>query len=126
MSDMKKTTKELTEFQLKVKALLDEADLDVINCLFQSEVNNQCEIHSYYSGAEEFNYKVSGTIMKIEHQDNYGGEGQGEEYWSVYKFTDGTNETYVKFDGWYQSYNGSEFSEWFFVNPVVKQVTFYE
>lgn len=126
MSSMKKTTKELTEFQLKVKALLDDADSDVINALFQSETGRYCIIPDYYTGAEAFNNSVASAKLDIKHQDNYGGEGKGEEYWSVYKFTDGTNETYVNFDGWYQSYNGSEFTKWFFVNPVVKSVTFYE
>ncbi len=59
--------------------------------------------------------------ITFENQDSYGGEGQGDSYWSVYKFTRGDESVYVQFDGWYQSYNGSEFTEWFFVEP--KEVT---
>lgn len=125
-SDMKETTKELTEFQIKVKDLLDEASSDVINALFQSEVSSSCEIRSYKDGAEEFNNTVASAKLKIEHQANHGGEGEGEDYWSVYKFTNGTDESYVKFQGWYQSFNGSEFTEWFFVEPKQKMVTVYE
>lgn len=50
----------------------------------------------------------------------------GDEYWSVYSFTDGKETVYIKFDGWYQSYNGSEFTEWFFVEPKQKTVTIFE
>jgi len=59
------------------------------------------------------------------HVDNYGGEGQGDEYWSVYEFTRGKDNVYVKFSGWYQSYNGSEYDEYFFVEPKEKVVTEY-
>lgn len=53
--------------------------------------------------------------------DEYGGEGMGEEYWTIYKFSRGNEEVYVKFDGSYQSYDGSTYDSWFFVTP--KQVT---
>ena len=56
-----------------------------------------------------------------------GGEGDGEECWAVYKFyNDAGDEAYVKFDGYYQSYNGSEYQEFFIVEPVQRMVTFYE
>ena len=123
MSSMKKTTKELTEFQLKVKALLDDADSDVINEFFRSElINTDC---GEWDSDEICTFKSS-CELEFHHQDNQGGEGQGEDYWSVYKFTDGTNETYVKFDGWYASYNGSGFSEWLFVESKQKMITVYE
>lgn len=57
--------------------------------------------------------------------DNHGGEGEGEDFWSVYKFTDGTDEVFVQFDGWYQSYNGSTFNKFFFVTPKEVMVTQY-
>ena len=122
MSSMKKTTKELTEFQLKVKALLDDADSDVIDEFFGSEMNIDCKrwdsdvICTFKSSCE----------LEFHHQDNQGGEGQGEDYWSVYKFTNGTDEAYVKFQGWYASYNGAEFTEWFFVELKQKMITVYE
>ncbi|HET8685600.1 MAG TPA: hypothetical protein VFM18_02910, partial [Methanosarcina sp.] len=53
--------------------------------------------------------------------DLYGGEGQGDDYWTVVEFSSGDAKVNVKFDGWYQSYNGSEYTEWFFVVP--KEVT---
>lgn len=75
-----------------------------------------------YNG--KFEWEVLGLAASLNLQvdlvDRYGGEEMGKEYWSVYSFTDGDHIVYVKFDGWYASYHGSEFVEWFFVEP--KQV----
>jgi hypothetical protein len=122
MSRMQNTTKKLTEFQLKVKAILDEADSDVIDEFFASEMNIDC---SRWDSDELCTFKSS-CELEFHHQDNFGGEGCGDDYWSVYKFTNGTDVAYVKFQGWYQSYNGSEFSEWFFVEPKQQTITVYE
>ena len=119
---MSKVNQELSQFQLQVKELLENAGDDDINEFFSSEMTTGC---GRYDSDELCTFKSSCQI-DFHHQDNYGGEGQGEDYWSVYKFTNGKDTCYVKFDGWYQSYNGSEFTEWFFVSPVEKMVTFYE
>jgi len=58
--------------------------------------------------------------------ENYGGEDCGSEYYTVWKFTSGEETVYARFDGWYQSYNGADYSDWKFVEPVVKTVTVYE
>lgn len=65
--------------------------------------------------------KADELCLTVDFVDNFGGEGQGNDYWSVYSFTDGDEVVYVQFDGWYASYEGSEYTEWFFVEP--KQVT---
>lgn len=64
--------------------------------------------------------------IKYEHVDHYGGEGEGEDYWTVYKFTKDGKTVYLKWQGWYRSYNGSEFDYVFEVKPVERVVTFYE
>lgn len=73
-------------------------------------------------------FKNNNIFFSLE--DSYGGEGQGDSYWSVYKFVNTENNedvVYVKFDGWYASYSGSEFSRWFFVEPKEETViNFYE
>lgn len=43
-------------------------------------------------------------------EDHYGGEGQGETYWSVIKVTKGDEIAYIQFSGWYASFSGSEMS----------------
>jgi hypothetical protein len=50
--------------------------------------------------------------------DNYGGEGKGEEYWYVLKFTEGAEEVFVRLNASYSSYSGSEYIDWEFVKPV--------
>lgn len=73
-------------------------------------------------------FKNNNIFFSLE--DSYGGEGQGDSYWSVYKFVNTENNedvVYVKFDGWYASYSGSEFSRMYFVEPKEETViNFYE
>lgn len=57
--------------------------------------------------------------------ERYGGEDQGSEFWSVYEFKKGDFSILFKFDGWYQSYNGSEFEEYFEVVPAQETITVY-
>jgi hypothetical protein len=86
----------------------------------------------YPSEGYEYNGEFENAVLakakelglRVDFCDNHGGEG--EDYWSVYSFTDGYQVVYVKFQGWYASYNGAEFTEWFFVEPKQVQVTQYE
>lgn len=66
--------------------------------------------------------------VSFEFIDHYGGEAQGSDYWTVYKFTDNNTgeEVYIKFDGWYASYNGAEYTDCFVVQPKEKTITVYE
>lgn len=63
--------------------------------------------------------------ISYELMDHYGGEGQGDDFWAVWKFTKGNQEALVKFEGWYASYHGAEFTEWRFVEPKKVTVTKY-
>lgn len=106
----------------KVTELLNDSDSDIINEFFHSEISDNItwdsdEIANFRKAAHDLG-------IKFEHVDNYGGEGQGEDYWSVYKFSSVDNEVvHVKFDGCYASYYGSEFNSWFFVEPKQVVVT---
>jgi len=65
-----------------------------------------------------------GTVNVV---DQHGGEGEGEEWYIVYHFVD--HDVYVRVDGWYQSYHGTEFDGWGScreVRPQQRMVTFYE
>jgi len=70
--------------------------------------------------------KLRAQKISVVLEDNYGGEGQGDEYWYVYRFRRGDEVAYVKFDGYYASYCGSEFHEWFFVKPAQKTITVFK
>ncbi len=97
----------MTEFQTELKNFLDE----------ESTADNIfCEIF-------DENTLPAGVQMGL--ADSYGGEGQGEEYWAVYKFEREGETLYVKFDGCYYSYEGSSYDSWFFVEPREVVVTQY-
>lgn len=102
-----------------VEELLNEADSEVLHEFFSSEMMNE-RGENDYEDLTDFLNSAQEEDVNFEHEDNYGGEGQGDDYWSVYKFTKGTESVFVKFNGWYASYNGSEYSEWFFVKAVPK------
>jgi hypothetical protein len=70
--------------------------------------------------------KAKEFSLEVQHEEQHGGEGEGESYWSVYSFTKESETVYVKFDGWYQSYNGSEYDGYYFVEPKQVMVTRYE
>ena len=110
----------------KVSKILKEQDGEIIDLFFSSEQNE--EYHKY--NTEEQNQCIAAfqaADITFSNVASHGGEGEGEDYWSVYKFMDNTTKetVYVKFDGWYQSYNGSEFDEWYFVVPKEVLVTVY-
>lgn len=56
----------------------------------------------------------------------YGGEDQGSDYWTVWKFTEGSESVLFKFSGWYASHYGSEYEDYQEVQPKKKEVTVYE
>ena len=63
-----------------------------------------------------------------EEVEQYGGEGKGEDWYSVKYFP--KYDIYIRVDGWYQSYNGTEFhSGWDCckeVRPQQKTITVYK
>lgn len=105
--------------------LRDDAYDGVIHeSLFQSEYN--IEPREWDSDEEkEFRAALEDSGVVCKHEDSYGGEGQGDEYWSVYAFTRDDEKVYVQFNGWYASYNGAEFTEWYFVEPKQKVITVF-
>jgi hypothetical protein len=127
-------------FKTELEELLNNADQSIINEFFNSEFLDEpnkwvldepnkwvLDEPNKWDSVEVNNFHVllENSGITTTHEYNEGGEGQGEEYWSVYKFTKGTEELLVKFDGSYQSYNGCEFDSWFFVTPKLVQVTQY-
>ena len=81
-----------------------------VNLLFYREDEIQ------YRDFENDNYVVESAV------DYYGGEGQGEEYWKISRILDKkTGEVFfIKFEGFYNSWNGTDWSEndWNIVEPV--------
>lgn len=55
----------------------------------------------------EIEYRHFEGFGRIEVVDSFGGEGQGDQYWFVFKVTDDNGEArYFRRDGWYASFNG--------------------
>ena len=65
-------------------------------------------------------------LGKIEEVDSYGGEGQGERWWTIKYFVD--HDVYIKTRGFYSSYNGVDFDYGIgeIVKPVQKTITVFE
>lgn len=56
--------------------------------------------------------------------ENHGGEGEGERYWSVWYFP--ANNIYIKFFGYYYSYDGATLHDIYEVVPEQVMVTKYK
>ncbi len=89
----------------------------------------------------ELNYKVNDFAFNeldrdelIDHNldydevDQYGGTGQGDTWYAIKYFPQ--HDVYIKVDGWYSSYNGTNFDGWghdvYEVRPKEKTITVYE
>lgn len=53
---------------------------------------------------EEINELDVPNFGKVEFEDSFGGEGQGDDYWVVVKLDD----RYFRVDGYYSSWDGGE------------------
>lgn len=84
---------------------------------------------------EEFAYSQYSTendlkegIPEWKEVEKYGGEGQGDTWYSVKYFPE--YNIYMKVSGWYQSYDDTEFGDWESackqVFPQQKTITVYE
>ena len=120
---MENQTNQTKTLKSIVEEILKNAEDDTINsCFFQVEGIEPYDGEFYYKWQDGTYNQLIQAGITAELADCYGGEGQGDKYWSVYKFSKGNEAVYVQFDGWYASYNGSEFNEWFFVEPKQVQV----
>lgn len=66
------------------------------------------------------------NLGKVEEVDQYGGEDQGSSWYSVKHFVD--HDVYIRTDGYYQSYNGTDFHDGHgsVVAPKQKTITVFE
>lgn len=64
-----------------------------------------------------------GIVVEV---DQYGGEDQGSTWYSVKHFVD--HDVYIRTDGYYQSYNGTDFHDGYgsVVTPQKKTITVFE
>lgn len=81
---------------------------------------------AFHGGVIEFKKQFTEANLNFELVDRYGGEDQGSDYWSVYSFTDGMQVVFIKFDGYYASYDGSTYEEFYEVQPIEKTITVFK
>ena len=68
------------------------------------------------------------ALGEMQTVDEYGGEGQGDDWWSILYFKD--HDVYIRIDGYYSSMDGTQFDGWDTavseVRPAQKTITVYE
>lgn len=106
---------------------LDEVDLgevmffwDDVSRHYKGDKSGEIKLEAY-DFADHMKEKAYAFLEGAKCIDEYGGEGQGEDYWKVWSFP--KLDILVKFQGWYASYNGSEFTECFEVEAKEVVVT---
>lgn len=82
----------------------------------------------YYSNNEVVrDFVERHNLVEFGPVDDFGGEGQGTTYYTIYEFVTGTGEkVYVKLDGSYCSYNGTTYERPILVEPQVVSVVTYK
>jgi hypothetical protein len=108
-----------------VSALLAEADNDVKDEFHSGEFKSREDSWDYKT-VKDFRKQLTEAKINFKLEDRYGGEDQGSDYWSVYSFTDGMQVVFIQFQGWYASYEGSTYEEFYEVQPVEKTITVFE
>lgn len=89
-----------------------------------NERSLKCMMQEYCNDVTET--ALDNQLIVYEVVDQYGGEDQGSDYWTVWKFTKDGEQCFVKFYGYYASHYGSDYQGFAFVAPKQKTVTVYE
>lgn len=103
--------------------------LNEINGAIEEVVESIREIKWVGSNPETHEIPYKEEILLVTTVEEYGGEGQGDDYWMVCKVEnkDGSLIGYLKWDGWYASYDGGYLEDDpFWVEPKEKVVTVWE
>ena len=88
------------------------------NRLEELEVSNSDFGYSHFVTDDE----ILGDWKEVEQE---GGEGQGEEWYSVKHFK--KYDVYIRIDGYYASYDGTTFDDDYYeVKPKEKKIVVYE
>lgn len=96
------------------KIIDDTENSDIIEEMFDQYMSSSCN---------ELLEKYNITATEVDHA---GGEDEGRDYYTVYEFSDNIDKVFVKLQGWYASYQGSEYESYSFVEPKEKVVIVYE
>jgi hypothetical protein len=89
------------------------------NPLFEALINND------QSDSDMFIDMLSPHDIKMTRVARRGGANQGSEIWAVYKFVCGDETIYIKYEGFYSSYDGIEYHRCKEVFPKEVTTTIY-
>ena len=99
----------------KIKVMTNSEAVELFKTEFNVELDNYNSYDLQYRSYETENYEVQSEIA------GEGGEGEGDSIWSVSRVLDKkTGEVFfIRFDGYYSSWEGSDFSnnDWLIVRP---------
>lgn len=101
-------------------------DADMASAAMESDLRGYVPWGSTEYKPSVFEQWAEGYGITLDYVDGYGGEGEGDTYYKVYKFTGQGEEVYLKFYGYYQSYDGATYEGFKQVQPTTKTVTVYE
>jgi hypothetical protein len=113
--------------------VFERAVLDGINALKQDEIVDaffyeELSMEGLKKYPDDFaeiaKFAASLDLTDFKMVDSYGGEGQGDTYYRIFKFESGDKVAHIKFDGYYSSYDGADYQQAFLVEP--KEVTVIE
>jgi hypothetical protein len=99
----------------KIKEITKTEAVELLATEFNVELNDYISSDILYNDYENENYEIESEIV------GEGGEGQGDCIWTVSRVLDKkTGEVFfIRFDGRYESWNGSDWSsnDWSIVRP---------
>lgn len=99
----------------KIKVITKAEVIELFKNEFDVDLEDYSSYEVQYSSYDSENYSCRSEV------DDYGGEGQGEERWNISRIVDKrTREVFfIRFDGYYESWNGSDWSnnDWCVVVP---------
>lgn len=81
----------------------------------------------WYNPRKEQQHDTIPGLGTVTLEKQHGGEGQGDDYYLVFKVVDGDTTRFFKINGWYQSFHGGEYDGPFVeVQKVERMEAFYE
>ncbi len=114
----------MTQFANLLTEILKQAEkTKEINIFFDAELNPSYQSYRYFES--EVISSLDTNKINVEYVTQVGGEEEGRDYYSVYNFTKDSETIYIKFQGWYESYSGSEYERFYFTEPTQVMTTVY-
>ena len=99
----------------KIKEITKNEAVELFKTEFDVDLDSYNSYDLQYRDYENENYKIESEVAEE------GGEGQGDSIWTVSRVLDKkTGEVFfIRFDGYYESWNGSDWSSnvWSIVKP---------